>query len=104
MSDDFDYGDYIERLEQRPRDRVVDEAKAVLLEDFFPDEGKEVYYGRQLEVWLEKRFFHWITKKALNELVQERAINFSEETAGHHKAHFYWSLRHRYARAAEGLH
>src|SRR5262249_31262404 len=52
----------------------------------------------QLEVALEREFFHWITKKALNELAQEHRINFVAESTAHHKAHFYWPLRHRYPR------
>jgi hypothetical protein len=50
--------------EQRPRDRFVDRAKNVLMQQFFQDDAKEVYYGRQLEIALEGTFFHWITKKA----------------------------------------
>jgi len=37
----------------RPRDRVIDEAKIVVMERFFKDDVKEVYYGRQIEVALE---------------------------------------------------
>jgi hypothetical protein len=69
---------------------------------FFPDDGREVYYGRQLEVALEDIFFHWITEKALNELAEERRINFSEESTEHHRAHFYWPRRHRYPRRQIG--
>lgn len=95
MSDDFDNGFYEEK---RPRDHVVDAAKQVLLDRHFPRDGTQVYYGRQLEVWLERTFFHWITKKALNELVAEHRINFTPETTEHYTAHFYWPLRHRYPR------
>jgi hypothetical protein len=92
-----DYGEDYDRHE-RPRDRKVDEARAVLLERFFPAEGRNVYYGRQLEVALEDQFFHWITKKALNELASETRINFAVENTEHHTAHFYWPRRHRYPR------
>jgi len=83
---------------ERPRDRQIDVAKGVLIERFFPDDGTTVYYGRQLEVALEREFFHWITKRALNELAEERTINFAEEKTDHHVAHFYWPRRHRYPR------
>jgi hypothetical protein len=82
----------------RPRDRIVDEAKRRLVEEFFPDAGTDVYYGRQLEVWLEKKFFHWITRKALLELRQEKWIGFGVEPTAQHQAHFYWPRRHRYPR------
>ena len=96
MFDDYE-GDFQEPPE-RPRDSKVDEAKVVLLAEYFAEGSHVVYYGRQLEVALERRFFHWITKKALNELAHEGNINFIEESTEHHRAHFYWPLRHRYAR------
>ena len=63
MSDDYE-GDF-EGPEEKPRDRKVDEAKAELLVRYFPDGGHAVYYGRQLEIALEREFFHWITKKGV---------------------------------------
>jgi hypothetical protein len=94
MSDDFD--DFAEV--EKPRDHQIDAAKERLMEAFFPDDAVKVYYGRQLEIALEDEFFHWITKKALNELVEENQISFGVEMLSHHKAHFYWPRRHRYAR------
>ncbi len=96
MSDDNDEPD--EERAERPRDSKVDEARRILMERFFPAEGRGVYYGRQLEVALEGEFFHWITKKALNELAAGRRINLAVEQTGTHQAHFYWPLRHRYPR------
>ncbi len=99
MSEDYDEYPYEEDEEvSRPRDAKVDEAKKVLMSNYFPEKGTGVYYARQLEIWLERTFFHWITKKALNELVKEDRIGFIAEKAGHHKAHFYYPLRHRYPR------
>jgi hypothetical protein len=80
-------GDIFEEGEERPRDNKVDDAKAVLLPRFFPEDGRAVYYGRQLEIALERDFFHWITKKALNELAAERSIKFAVEETEHHRAH-----------------
>jgi len=97
MSDDVEYRDPLEPPPRR-RDTKIDEAKAVLLERFFPDGGTRVYYGRQLEIFLERDFFHWITKKALHELVQDGAIKFEEKRLAYHVAHFYWPRRHRYPR------
>jgi hypothetical protein len=94
MGDDYDY----EPAEpERPRDRKIDEAKAVLMEEYFSG-GTNVYYARQLEIWKEKQFFHWITSRALRELAEEREIGFTDAQAGTHRAHFYRPLRHRYAR------
>lgn len=68
------------------------------MQEYFPEDGTNVYYGRQLEIWLEDTFFHWITKKALNELKEDREINFAEVTHGTQRAHFYWPRKHRYPR------
>lgn len=87
-----------EEDQDTPRDSKIDDAKHVLLDRYFPDNGTGVYYGRQLEIWLEKEFFHWITKKALNELVKEGRIAFSLERLDHHRAHFYYPRRYRYPR------
>jgi hypothetical protein len=98
MSDDYDYEDDYEPVpEERPRDRKIDDAKAALMEAYFAG-GANVYYARQLEIWLEKTFFHWITSRALRELAEERKIGFSEATSGTHRAHFYFPIRHRYPR------
>lgn len=83
---------------QRPRDPQIDAAKAVLMEQFFTQDTDEVYYGRQLEILLEGQFFHWITKKALNELWAERRIILSEETTSQFTAHLYHHPRYRYPR------
>jgi Resolvase, N terminal domain len=82
--------------QERPRDRVIDEAKIVLMEQFFRDDAKEVYYSRQIEVALENQFFHWITKKALNELAASREIVFQTDEDEEYAPHFYWPRRHRY--------
>jgi hypothetical protein len=65
--------------------------------DRYFSEGQNVYYARQLEIWMEHDFFHWITKRALNELAREGHIKFKEEELQHHKAHFYYPRSHRYA-------
>ena len=41
----------------RPRDPKIDEAKQAVVE-FFPDGGTDVYYGRQIEILLEKGSGH----------------------------------------------
>jgi hypothetical protein len=98
MSDDWDYEDHYEREpEGRPRDRKIDAAKTVLMETYFAG-GTNVYYARQLEIWQEKTFFHWITSRALRELAEEREIGFSDTASGTHRAHFYFPIRHRYPR------
>jgi hypothetical protein len=103
MSDEIDeYPGGDEIGGPRPRDHKIDDAKAVLMARFFPDDAQGVYYGRQLEIALENEFFHWITKKALNELAAEGKIKFNQERLDHHVAHFYSPRRHRYPRRQIG--
>lgn len=86
-----------------PRDRMVDVAKAALMGELFVDTSTEVYYGRQIEILYERRFFHWITKKALNELSQQGLIKSSiEALADDVSIHMYWPRRHRYPRRQIG--
>jgi len=68
-----DYRDYEpdcddEEVAEWPRDEKIDEAREVLA-GLFRENKDKVYYTRQLQVLYEKRFFHWITAKALSELV-----------------------------------
>jgi len=69
------FDDYAEEPEEgeRPRDPRVDEAKEVLRE-FFRAHRDRVFYLRQVAVLFERRFFHWITSKALDELASGNEI------------------------------
>jgi hypothetical protein len=82
----------------RPSDPQVDTAKGILLANYFPDGSVTVFYGRQLELALERKFFHWITTKALNELEREGRIKAIQESLGYLTAKFYFHPRHRYPR------
>jgi hypothetical protein len=82
----------------RRRDKKIDEAKLALLQKEFVPGSETVYYGRQLEILYEDRFYHWITKKALNELAAEKKIQMSVEEYGDISAHMYFPRRYRYAR------
>src|SRR5438105_1017156 len=84
------------RRQGRPRDRVIDDARAVIMERFFREDVKLVYYGRQVEVALERQFFHWITNRALNELAASQDIRGETDETKQYAPHFYWPRRHRY--------
>jgi hypothetical protein len=60
----------VEEIFAAERDRFVDLAKADLKE-LSQLEPESVFYQRQLQVMFERRYFHWITVRALSELVQE---------------------------------
>ncbi|MBK3661333.1 hypothetical protein JJE66_08725 [Bradyrhizobium diazoefficiens] len=97
-NEDYEWEAYIDdEVESRPRDSKVDQVKEVLLKEFLgKDAGEVVYYGRQLEVALERSYFHWITKRGLNELKAEGAVAFSQKKLDDVTAHFYRPRRHRY--------
>jgi hypothetical protein len=76
--------------------------KRCFSESIFKGTAQTFIYGRQLEVRLERPFFHWVTSRALNELVQGGEISFSVEAMPLHRVHFYWPKRHRYARRQIG--
>jgi hypothetical protein len=93
---DWDYPDQAEEQEgPAPRDIKIDEAKAALL-GIFNVKPEEVYYQRQVEVMMERRFFHWITAKALNELAAEGKIQSQTRAHSDIRMRFYWSVGNRY--------
>jgi len=82
---DYDLSDYEgvgeeEWPEELPRDVKIDEAREELTK-FFNEHDEEVYYLKQLEVFFEKKpseFYHWITAKAVNELIEEGLLGKEE--------------------------
>jgi hypothetical protein len=56
-----------------------------------------VYYGRQLEVIFEKKYFHWITNRVLRQLVSEKFILMeSRNLKWGGSANLYWYKSNRY--------
>jgi hypothetical protein len=77
--DEFEFEEY-------PPDPKTKECKTVLLVEFKRN-AKNVYYQRQLEVLHEKKFFHWVTDRAIRELSEEERIIIDSYpiTVGEHK-------------------
>jgi hypothetical protein len=93
-----DYEDVYEEewLEGYTRDKVVDKAKEELV-DFFEKNNEDVFYMQQLEVFFEKTFFHWITSKAINELIDDGLLNFEERALlGATRIKFVFNKGYRY--------
>jgi hypothetical protein len=94
----LDYEDVSEEEwpEGLPRDKKVDEAKEALT-DFFEKNNEDVFYMQQLEVFFEKPFFHWITFKALDELIDEGVLKSEERPLlGETRVKFVFNRGHRY--------
>lgn len=67
-----------------PRDVKIDEAREELVK-FFNKNDRKVYYLQQLEVFFEIKpfkFYHWITAKAVNELIEEGELGEEESPLG----------------------
>ena len=61
-----------EEGEAKPRDEKTDLAKTAVLERIQSE--NRVFYVQQLQVLHERDFFHWITGRAIRELVDEQRI------------------------------
>jgi hypothetical protein len=95
-----DVYDTEEDLTEHPRDAYVDLAKESL-KKFFEDNSNKVFYQRQLVVIFEKEYFHWITVRALGELVGERILAATEcPLPGIGNIIFYRSPTYRYWKRA----
>ncbi len=78
--DDDYYQPEDEPAEER-RDPKIQEAKSVI-KQLFKDNPREVFYVKQLQVRLEKKFYHWITGFAIRELVEERFLGAETHRVG----------------------
>ena len=73
MIDDLDlFDDQVEV--ERPQDPKQELARREL-EELFEKRREEVFFSRQLEVLLEDRYYHWITNRALRQLVEEGLVH-----------------------------
>jgi len=69
---------------------------------FFDEQNEAVFFSRQIEILFEGRFFHWITARALRNLVEagrvRREVRAIPSTGG--AIHLFWNRRYRYYRRA----
>jgi hypothetical protein len=69
---------------------------------FFEEQNEAVFFSRQIEILFEGRFFHWITARALRNLVEagrvSREVRAIPSTGG--AIHLFWNRRYRYYRRA----
>ena len=69
------------------------------IEEIFRENNQKVFFSRQIEVWLEDKYIHWISNKAIREMVATRTISSEErglKTGA--RIHLLWNPRHRYYR------
>lgn len=92
--EDYEYEDP-EAEEERPRDLAIDQA-IERLRRFFDDAPQRLFYSTQIETFLEREFFHWITGKALLELGNAQQIRKLSIPLHGQTINFYANRRHRY--------
>jgi hypothetical protein len=63
----------------------------------FADYPERVFYGRQIEIILEDKYFHWVTNRALRDLAAQRAIGTEVKSfAWGGSITLYWNNSYRY--------
>jgi hypothetical protein len=95
VSDEFGYD---EPEPARGPDPQIPAARAAVLE-LFASSPTQVFFSRQVEVRLEKEYFHWITNRAIRELVADGEIKGETvklNTGG--EIHLLWPKQFRYFR------
>lgn len=91
LLDDSDRGD-------QPADPREEDAREGL-ETFFEANREAVYFSRQIEVQHEDKWYHWITNRALKELVESGAVkDETRELSTGGSIHLVWHRNHRYYR------
>jgi hypothetical protein len=90
---DFHY--YEGELERGPDEYVI--AARAALEEFFEENKSSVFFGNQLAVLNEGTFFHWITHRAIAELVDAGVIHTERrKLAIGSEIKLAWHRKHRY--------
>src|SRR3954468_13727939 len=95
MPDDYEFE---EPEPERSHDPQLALARADVAE-FFESNHAQVFYSRQVEVRLEDKYFHWITNRAIRELLADREIKgdtFRLRSGG--DIHLLWNKSFRYYR------
>lgn len=95
-----DYGDFDELIPDEEPEPPVDEARVEARKEIgkiFSSYKEGVFFSRQIEIWLEDKYFHWISNKAIRELMALRIIVGEERklrTGG--RIHLLWNPSYRY--------
>lgn len=67
------------------------------LEEFFDKNREKVFYSRQLEVKFEDKYFHWVTNRALKNLVNDGQIKLESRDLKYGSSiNLLWHKSYRY--------
>jgi len=92
LNDSYDYIEPDIEEGYYPCDYTIDKAKRDIA-NFIEEHKSEVFYIRQLEVIFEKKYFHWITAKAIKEFEDEGFLSSKMEQIGSGVNRKLWRLR-----------
>ena len=93
--DDFEYEE--PELEREPDTYEISARES--LEAFFEKNDSSVFFGNQLAVQNEDEFFHWITYRAVADLVEAGTLRTeNRKLAIGSDIKLVWHRRHRYYR------
>ena len=93
--DSDDFANEASAPETKP-DRYVVSARE-RLRDFFEKNATRVFFGNQLAVQNEEDFFHWVTHRAIAELIEEEVLKTEfRELAFGGLIKLVWNSSHRY--------
>ena len=71
-------------------------ARDALMNKYFAPGTKRIYYQRQLQVVLEREYFHWITAAAVKTLTGDNSIATEITQVGDSVVRLLWPHGHRY--------
>ena len=90
---------YYEYVDENTQEDPSQSSIREKLEVFFEKNSKEVFFSRQLEVQNEDTYFHWVTNRAVHDLVESgnvRSETRKLKTGG--EIHLLWHQNYRYYR------
>lgn len=90
-------------VESLPHHDAAQESAVEALATLFDAHRDRVFYGKQLEVLFERKYFHWVTNRAYRELIDRGRVRqeIRSLTSGV-GVRIMWDRRYRYAQRAIG--
>ena len=96
--------EYLEEHDEEEREKPPDKVELAAREDvikFIEENRQRVFSSRQVEVYFEKQYFHWITHRVLRDLLDGGHIGGEAgEMKGGVRLNLFWHRSNRYTRRA----
>ncbi|MBI2486558.1 MAG: hypothetical protein HYW01_06300 [Deltaproteobacteria bacterium] len=87
IEEDFDVSDKVQRYDVEAREELT---------NFFEENSTEVFYSKQVEVIFEKKYYHWVTNRALRFLEGSILNSYQRKLEFGGTAKFYYHNSNRY--------